>query len=134
MAMMRRRGLLTGFIHCEHRSTMRAIGNLSRLDVNLYFLTGPLVLIVIHSITDIRRKFALSVFTGFCTRPSKGPGVPKSCARVARSSAHVCESRDGGVGLAGRGAGGPLRVRQRIVCADPFHYYKLVCGKYFERL
>lgn len=89
MAMVRCWGLLTSFIHSEHRSTMRTIGNFGRLDVNLYLLTGTLILIIVHRVTNIRSKFTLCIFSGFRTRSTKGPGIPKSCAHVARSGAHV---------------------------------------------
>ena len=131
--MMSCRSLLTSFIHSEHGSTMCTVGNFSWFNVNLYFLTGSLVLIIIHSITNICSKFTLCIFSGFCSRSTKGPSIPKSCAYVARGGAHVWQRSNGGGGLAGRTARRPLRLCQRIVCTISFHYNKLVGGKYFER-
>lgn len=88
MAVVGSWGLLTSFIHSEHRPTMRAIGNFSGFNVDLYLLTGSLVLVIIHSVANIRGKFALRILSGVGTRPSKGPGIPKPCAHVARSGAH----------------------------------------------
>lgn len=53
MAMMRCRGLLTGFVHGKHRSTMRTIGNLGWFNIDLYLLTGSLVLIIVYCIANV---------------------------------------------------------------------------------
>lgn len=89
ITVVRRWSLLTRFVHREHRSTMRTIGKFRGLYVDLYLLTGSLVLIIIHSVINIGRKFTLRVLPGFRPRSTKGPGVPESCAHIARSGAHV---------------------------------------------
>lgn len=133
MAMVRSRCLLTAIIHREHWTSVRGGGNLGRLDINLYLLTGTLILIIIDGVIDICREVILGIFTGLRPWPAEGPSVStKSCACIAGSGTHIRESCNGWVSLAGRGFGRPLCTRQRIFRTNPFHYNKLICGKYFE--
>lgn len=115
VTVMSSRSLLTTFVHSEHGSTMGAIDVLSRLDIDLYLLTGTLVLIVINGVTNISGELALCVLSGLGTRPAEGPGIPESCACVARGCTHICKGNNGGVGLAGGYIGRPLRPCQRIL-------------------
>lgn len=133
MAMMRSRCLLTTLVHRKHRTTMGGSGNLGRLDVDLYLLTGTLILIVVDGVTDVGGEFALGILSGLRPRPTEGPSIPESCACIPRSGAHIREVCDGWVGLAGRGTRALFRVCQCIFRASPFHYNKLIRGKYFER-
>lgn len=136
MAMMRSGCLLTTFVHRKHWTTVSGSCNLCRLDVNLYLLTGSLILIVVDGITDVRREFALGILPGLGPWPAKRPRVPtESCARIARSSTHIRQRCNGWVSLARRGTGCRhlLRFYQCIFRADPFHYNKLIRRKYFER-
>lgn len=136
MAMMRSGCLLTTLVHRKHWTTVSGSCNLCRFDVNLYLLTGSLILIIINGITDIRRKFALGILPGLCPWSAKGPSVPtESCTRIARCSTHIRQSCNGWVSLARRGAAGCrlLRFYQCIFLANPFHYNKLIRRKYFER-
>lgn len=134
MAMMGSRCLLATFVHRKHRTTMSGSGNLGRLDIDLYFLTGSLILIIVDGITDVCGKFALGIFSGLCPWPTEGPSVPESCACIPRSGTHIREGSDRWVSLAGRGTRALFRVCQCIFRASPFHYNKLIRGKYFERL
>lgn len=134
MAMMRGRCLLTTFVHRKHRTTMSGGGNLGRLNVNLYLLTGTLILVIVDGVTDICREFALGILSSLCPWPTEGPSVrPKSCARIPRSSTHICQGCDRWVSLARRGTGALFGVTQCIFRASPFYYNKLIRGKYFER-
>lgn len=134
MAMMRSRGLLTTLVHRKHWPTMSGSGNLGRLNIDLYLLTGTLILIVVDSITDIGGEFALGILSGLCPWSTKGPSVPKSCSCISRSGTHGRKGSDRWMSLAGRGTRALLRVFcQCIFRASPFHYNKLIGGKYFER-
>lgn len=134
MAVMRSRCLLTAVVHCKHWATMRGSSNLGRLDINLYLLTGSLILIVVDGVIDICCEVILGIFTSLCPWPAEGPSVSaKSCACIARSGTHIRKSCNGWVSLARRGIDRPLCTRQRIFRTNPFHYNKLICGKYFER-
>lgn len=126
------RSLLTTFIHSEHRSAMSTINVFCWFDIDLYLLTGTLVLIVINGVTNICSKLALCVLSGFGTRPTKGPGIPESCSGVARGCTHICKGNNGGVGLAGGYIGRPLCLCQRILCTNSLHYDKLIGWKYFD--
>lgn len=134
MAMMRSRCLLTTFVHRKHWTTMSGGSNLGRLNVDLYLLTGSLILVIVDGVTDIRRKFALGILSGLCPWPTEGPSVrPKSCTGIPRSGTHICQGCDRWVSLARRGTGALFRVTQCIFRASPFYYNKLIRGKYFER-
>jgi len=133
MAMMRSRCLLTTFIHRKHWTTMSGSGNLGRLDVDLYLLTGALILVVIDGVTDVGGEFALGILTGLRPWPTEGPSIPESCACIPRSCTHVRKSCDRWVSLAGRDTRALFRVCQCIFHASSFHYNKLIRGKYFER-
>lgn len=95
MAMMRGRCLLTTFVHRKHRTTVSGRGNLGRLDVDLYLLTGSLILIIVDGVTDVCRELALGVLPGLRSWPTEGPSVPESCARIPRSGTHRREGCDG---------------------------------------
>lgn len=138
MAVMRGGCLLATLVHREHRTTVSSGRDLRRLDVDLYLLTGALILIVVDGVTDVGRELALGVLPGLGPRPAKGPGVPtESSACIARSGTHIRERCNGWVSLARRGGTGCRRLLQRfyrcIFRADPFHYNKLIRRKYFER-
>lgn len=124
--------LLTTFVHSEHRSAMSTINVFCRFNIDLYLLTGTLVLIVINGVTNIGSELALCVLSGFGTRPTKGPGIPESCASVARGCTHICKGNDGGVVLAGGYIGRPLCLCQRILRTNALHYDKLIGWKYFD--
>ena len=75
--------------------------NLGRFDINLYLLTGSLILIIINGVTDIRRELALGILPGLGPWPAEGPSVPtESCSRIARSGTHIRQSCNGWVSLA----------------------------------
>lgn len=134
MAMMRGGCLLTAVIHRKHWTTVCSSGDLGRLDVNLYLLTGSLILVVVDGITDVGCKIVLGVLSALSSWPAEGPSVStESRARIAGSGTHIRESCNGWVSLARRAIGRPLWTRQRTIFrTNPFHYNKLICGKYFE--
>lgn len=134
MAMVRGRCLLTTLVHRKHRTTVSGSGNLGRLDVDLYLLTGTLILVIVDGVTDVGGEFALSVLSGLSTWSAERPSVPESCARIPRGGTHIREGCDRWVSLAGRGTRALSRVCQCIFRASPLHYNKLIRGKYFERL
>lgn len=101
MAVMRSGCLLTTFVHRKHWTTMSGGCNLSRFDINLYLLTGPLILIIIDGVTDIRCELGLGILPGLSPRSAEGPSVPtESCTRIARSGTHIRQSCNGWVSLA----------------------------------
>lgn len=80
---------------------MSGCWNLGRFDINLYLLTGSLILIIIDGVTDIRRELVLGILPGLRPRSTEGPSVPtKSCTRIARSGTHIRQSCNGWVSLA----------------------------------
>lgn len=133
MAVMRSRCLLTTLVHREHGATMSGSGDLGWFDVDLYLLTGALILIIVDCVTDVGSEVVLGIFAGLCTWPTKGPSIPKSCACITRCRTHCRQSRHRQVSLTGRssdsssscssssGVDNSRFLCQCIFCANFFH-------------